>query len=104
MKKSKLKLFPLILMLIAGSIVSIMTWWFQYEIKAALLILLSSLLLFYLLGQILIKIIAYFDRVNEEKRRAEEQAALENEGPIEINPDAEGENADEEGEASAEEQ
>ena len=47
MKKAKLKLFPLFLMLIAGSITSIMTYYFQYEIKAALLLLFSVLLIFY---------------------------------------------------------
>ena len=101
MKKSKRKLFPMMLMLIAGSIASIMTWWFQYEIKAALLILLSSLLFFYILGQIVVKIITYFDQVNEEKRLAEEQIALENAEGTEENPGLEGEGTDEEGEASA---
>lgn len=96
MRRKKLKLFPLILMLIAGSIASIMTWWFQYEIKLALLILLSSLLVFYLLGQNLIKMIAYFDRVNEEKRIADEQRALENAEAMDENLDLEEEEADEE--------
>lgn len=96
MKRKKLKLFPLILMLIAGSIASIMTWWFQYEIKLALLILLSSLLVFYLLGQNLIKMIAYFDRVNEEKRIADEQRALEIAEGMNENLDLEEEEADEE--------
>ncbi|MGN1314257.1 MAG: hypothetical protein ACI4VG_04485 [Lachnospiraceae bacterium] len=79
MKKNKAKLFPPMLMLIAGSITSIMTYRFQYEIKAALLILLSVLLFFYLLGLIIVKIIARFDQINEEKRLAEEQMAIESE-------------------------
>ncbi|MCI5585680.1 MAG: hypothetical protein MR383_09105 [Lachnospiraceae bacterium] len=78
MKKNKLRFFPPGLMLVAGSIASIMTYRFQYEIKAALLILLSVLLAFYIFGLIIVKIITDFDRINEEKRLAEEQEALEN--------------------------
>ena len=33
MKSKKMKMFPLIIMLVAGSITSIMTYYFQYEIK-----------------------------------------------------------------------
>lgn len=73
MKKTKLKLFPLFLMLIAGSITSIMTYYFQYEIKAALLLLFSVLLIFYLLGLIFIKVIISFDLKNEEELKAKEE-------------------------------
>lgn len=79
MKKSRLKLFPVMLMLIAGGITSITTYYFQYGFKTALLILLSVLLLYYLFGLIFIKTILHFDKVNEEKRLAEEQEAMENE-------------------------
>ena len=82
MKKNKLKLFPLFIMLVAGSITSIMTYYFQYEIKAALLVLLSVLLVFYLLGLIFIKTIMFFDKKNEEEmkeKEAEELSAEENE-------------------------
>ena len=67
MKSKKMKMFPLILMLVAGSVTSIMTYYFQYEIKAALLVLLSVLLVFYLLGLLLINVIISFDRKNEEE-------------------------------------
>ena len=66
-------MFPLILMLVAGSVTSIMTYYFQYEIKTALLVLLSVLLVFYLLGLLLINVIISFDRKNEEERLAKEQ-------------------------------
>ena len=73
MKSKRMKMFPLILMLIAGSITSVMTYYFQYEIKAALLVLLSVLLVFYLLGLLLINVIVSFDKKNEEERLAKEQ-------------------------------
>ena len=73
MKSKKMKMFPLILMLVAGSVTSIMTYYFQYEIKTALLVLLSVLLVFYLLGLLLINVIISFDRKNEEERLAKEQ-------------------------------
>ena len=68
-----MKMFPLILMLVAGSITSVMTYYFQYEIKTALLVLLSVLLVFYLLGLLLINVIISFDKKNEEERMAKEQ-------------------------------
>ncbi len=72
MKNEKLKLLPLILMLIAGSITSIMTYFFQYEIKTALLVLLSVLLAFYCFGLVFVKVIVSFDKKNEEERKAKE--------------------------------
>ena len=73
MKSKRMKMFPLILMLVAGSITSVMTYYFQYEIKTALLVLLSVLLIFYLLGLLLINVIVSFDKKNEEERKAKEQ-------------------------------
>ena len=84
MKSKRVRKFPLILMLVAGSFTSIMTYYFQYEIKTALLVLLSVLLIFYLLGLFLANMIESFDKANEkerlEKERLEkEQAAKEQE-------------------------
>ena len=73
MKSKRMKMFPLILMLVAGSFTSIMTYYFQYEIKTALLVLLSVLLVFYCLGLLLVNVIASFDKKNEEERLAKEQ-------------------------------
>ena len=67
-----MKNIPFILMLVAGSITSIMTYIFQYEIKTALLVLLSVLLVFYCLGLLLINVIFSFDKKNEEERKAKE--------------------------------
>ena len=73
MKSKRMKMFPLILMLVAGSFTSIMTYYFQYEIKTALLVLLSVLLVFYLLGLLFVNVIVSFDKKNEEERKAKEQ-------------------------------
>ena len=73
MKKKKIKYIPFILMLVAGSITSIMTYVFQYEIKAALLVLLSVLLVFYCMGLLLVNVIVSFDKKNEEERMAKEK-------------------------------
>ena len=73
MNHKKMKNIPFILMLSAGSITSIMTYIFQYEIKTALLVLLSVLLVFYLLGMLLVNVIVSFDKKNEEERKAKEK-------------------------------
>ncbi|MBR5598395.1 MAG: hypothetical protein IKW30_13465 [Lachnospiraceae bacterium] len=73
MKKKKIKYIPFILMLVPGSITSIMTYIFQYEIKTALLVLLSVLLVFYCMGLLLVNVIISFDRKNEEERIAKEK-------------------------------
>ena len=72
MKSKIMKMFPLILMLVAGSFTSIMTYYFQYEIKTALLVLLSVLLVFYCFGLLLVNVIISFDKKNEEEQRAKE--------------------------------
>lgn len=72
MNHKKMKNIPFILMLSAGSITSIMTYIFQYEIKTALLVLLSVLLVFYCFGLLLVNVIISFDKKNEEEQRAKE--------------------------------
>ena len=83
MKNKRLRLFPPMLMLLAGSIASIMTFYFQYELKLALIILLSVLLIFYIFGLIIVAVISNFDRINQERRLAEEQEANEAEPDME---------------------
>ena len=73
MKSKRMKMFPLMLMLVAGSFTSIMTYYFQYEIKTALLVLLSVLLIFYLLGLFLVNVIVSFDKKNEMERIMKER-------------------------------
>ena len=79
MKSRRMKMFPLMLMLVAGSFTSIMTYYFQYEIKTALLVLLSVLLIFYLLGLFLMNVIESFDKKNEEERLKKEKLEKEQE-------------------------
>lgn len=69
------KTMPLVLMLVAGAIVSIITFIKGYSIVNKLLALLIVLVLFYFLGSVLRWTLDYFDRQNEEKRKAEEAEA-----------------------------
>ena len=73
MKDRRMKMFPLLLMLVAGSFTSIMTYYFRYEIKAALLVLLSVLLIFYLLGLLMVNVISAFDSKIEEENMIKER-------------------------------
>ena len=79
MKSKRMKMFPLILMLVAGSFTSIMTYYFQYEFKTALLVLLSVLLIFYLLGLFMVSVIESFDKKNEAERLEQEKFEKEQE-------------------------
>ena len=75
----KLKMLPVVFMLIAGAITGIITYLLQYEGKNALLILLVVLLLFYGIGFFFRKMIWQFEDevVRKEKERAEEGKVLE---------------------------
>ena len=84
MKTKRIRKFPLILMLVAGSFTSIMTYYFQYELKTALLVLLSVLLIFYLLGLFLVNVIDSFDKKNEEERLKKEKAEKEQEEKMQL--------------------
>ncbi|MBQ3105374.1 MAG: hypothetical protein IJC59_05890 [Lachnospiraceae bacterium] len=78
MKKGKLKLLPPIVMLLAGSITAILTYYFKYEIKAALIILLSVLLVFYFIGSIFAGIVFSFNKAiwEEEQKKKEEEGLV----------------------------
>ena len=75
----KLKMLPVVFMLIAGAITGIITYLLQYEGKNALLILLVVLLLFYGIGFFFRKMIWQFEDevIKKEKERAEEGKVLE---------------------------
>lgn len=75
----KLKMLPVVFMLIAGAITGIITYILQYEGKNALLILLVVLLLFYIIGFYFRRMIWKFEDevVRKEKERAEEGKVLE---------------------------
>ena len=74
----KLKSLPLILMLIAGAVTSIITYILHYEGKTALLILLAVLLLFYVIGFLFQKMIYKF----EDEIAREEKARMDEEGKV----------------------
>ncbi len=70
----KRKNLPLIIMLIAGAITSIITFHKGYALHEKLLMLLFTLLVFYALGCLLAGTMNYFDKVNQERRLEEEKA------------------------------
>jgi len=74
----KLKTLPLILMLTAGAVTSIITYILHYEGKTALLILLAVLLLFYVIGLLFQKMIYKF----EDEVARQEKARLDEEGKV----------------------
>lgn len=73
-----LKNLPLIIMLTAGAITSIITYILHYEGKTALLILLAVLLLFYVIGVLFQKMIYGFEEENDrlERERLEEEGKV----------------------------
>lgn len=73
----KLKLLPALVTLLAGAITSIITFYLNYEGKTALLILLVVLLLFYILGTIMQRIIRSFEEKNAKEKAVEEGKVVE---------------------------
>lgn len=71
------KSIPIVLMLIAGVIVSIITFIKEFELLKKLVILLITLVVFYGLGSLLVFTMNYFDKVNEQKRLDEEKRVAE---------------------------
>lgn len=105
---TKLKLLPLFVMLLAGAFTSIITFLLHYEWNVRLWILAGVLVLFYILGLVVQKVVHKFEEqiAEEEAKRAEEEEGkvVEKEGNTEDN--AEGDNtsdaADEGGESLGE--
>lgn len=64
---------PFILMLVAGAFACVMTYINDYSIIDKLLVLSIVLFVFYFLGVLMQKVLDYFDKQNEEKRKAEEE-------------------------------
>ena len=75
-------MLPIVLMLIAGAVTSIITYILHYEGKTALLILLGVLLLFYVIGYLFQKMIYRFEDeiAKEEKMRLEEEGKVVEKG------------------------
>ena len=70
------KKFPLIVMLIAGAIAVIRTYFLHYTIEQKLISVFLTLLIFYALGCIFTYIVGRFERQNEEEQKREEEERL----------------------------
>lgn len=85
----KRKLIPIFLMLVAGAVASIIAYIKDYELTRMLWTLLAALIVFYLLGTVLKKVLDLFDaqieKADEEKRN--EGSVIEKE--VEEEPDIE---------------
>ena len=70
-----MKLLPVLIMLIAGAFTSITTWLLNYDSKKAMWILVGVLILFYIIGRFVQKIINKFEMqiAEEEAKRLEEE-------------------------------
>ena len=80
---TRLKLMPVLIMLLAGAATSVITFVLQYETKKALWLIVGVLVLFYILGAILQRIRKHFeDQIAEEeaKKAEEEGKVVEKEG------------------------
>ncbi len=73
-----MKLLPAIITLLAGACTSIITYLVHYEVKKALWILLIVLILFYIIGTIVQKVIYKFEQQieKEEIERAEREGKV----------------------------
>ncbi|MBQ0028048.1 MAG: hypothetical protein KBS96_05540 [Lachnospiraceae bacterium] len=78
----QMKLLPTLIMLLAGAFTSVITWLLGYDSKTAMWILVGVLVLFYIIGVIVQKVIWKFEVqiAEEEAKRAEEEA--EEEGKV----------------------
>lgn len=85
----KRKLIPIFLMLVAGAVTSIIAFIKDYELTRMLWTLLAALVIFYLLGILMKKVLDIFDdqikKADEEKRN--EGSVIEKE--VEEEPDTE---------------
>ncbi|GEM_PF-1296239 len=81
--KDRFKLLPLTVMLIAGAITGVATYLLHYKSTTALWVMVGVLILFFIIGTILQKVILKFEAevAAEEARKAEEEGkVVEKEG------------------------
>lgn len=88
----KRKLLPPFIMLTAGLIVSIRTYFFHYDTKTWLIILLVVLIVFYALGSGLKFLLDTFDKENE-KKALDEGEVIEKEAEEESETEDKAENS-----------
>ena len=96
-------IMPIVIMLIAGGIAGLMTLYFRYEAIESMWIILVSLVLFYMIGRALRRVILLFEQqiAEEEAKRLEEEGkVVEKEGAAENASDGESDKEEEEGSTS----
>ncbi|MGN0131783.1 MAG: hypothetical protein ACI4AA_05030 [Lachnospiraceae bacterium] len=77
---NKRKMLPIILMLTAGAVTSIITYLKDYELTKMLWTLLAVLIIFYLLGLGIKKVLDVFDeQIREEEKKKDEGSVIEKE-------------------------
>ncbi len=96
---TKMKLLPALITLFAGAITSVVTFVLHYDTGKSLWILLIVLVLFYILGTVLQKVVYRFELQNE----IEEAKRLEEEGKVVEKDAVAGEAGESEGTDEAEE-
>ncbi len=78
--KKKRKMLPIILMLTAGAVTSIITYLKDYELTKMLWTLLSVLIIFYLFGLGIKKVLDVFDeQIKEAEEKKDEGSVIEKE-------------------------
>ena len=96
-------IMPIVIMLIAGGIAGLMTLYFRYEAIESMWIILGSLVLFYMIGRALRRVILLFEQqiAEEEAKRLEEEGkVVVKEGAAENASDGESDKEEEEGSTS----
>ena len=96
-------MMPIVIMLIAGGIAGLVTLYFRYEAIETMWIILGSLVLFYMIGRALRRVILLFEQqiAEEEAKRLEEEGkVVEKEGAAENASDGESDKEEEEGSTS----
>lgn len=78
--KKKRKMLPIILMLTAGAVTSIITYLKDYELTKMLWTILSVLIIFYLFGLGIKKVLDVFDeQIKEAEEKKDEGSVIEKE-------------------------
>lgn len=73
------KVMPVILMLLAGALTSLLAYFRGFGLKKMLLALMAAMVVFFLMGSIIRMILDNFDKKNEEAEKAKEEVSDEGE-------------------------
>ena len=78
---NKEKLIPPFVMLAATAIVAVVTYVRDFPFATWLIIVISVMVLFLFLGEVITQMILYFIKMNERRKREEEQRAEQEQNP-----------------------